>query len=110
MADDDVLAALRAAGAPPEVLDAARPNSPSEDEVFEVWPENWPTVEAFLALGRCWMWVAPGMGTPVRVGIPATEVESTLRLLDVQRPGRREMFLELRAMEQAALEVFEGNE
>jgi hypothetical protein len=56
------------------------------------------------------MWVAPGMGTPVRVGIPATEVDSTLRLLDVQRPGRREMFLELRAMEQAALEVFEGNE
>lgn len=75
-----------------------------------MWPENWPTVEAFLSLGRCWAWVAPAMGEPVRVGIPAAEVESTLRLLRVKQSARREMFQDLRAMEQAALEVFESNE
>jgi len=105
-----VLAALRAAGAPAEVLDAARPASASDDEAFEVWPENLPTFEAFIALSHCWTWVAPAMGRPVRVGIPSAEIESTLRLLRVKRRVRREMFIELRAMERAALEVFESNE
>lgn len=103
-----MLAALRAAGAPQEVLEAARPAREQPAMAFEVWPENWATLNAFLALGRCWTWVAPAMGDPVRVGIPAVEIESTLRLLRVKRRARREIFMELRAMEQAAIEVFDS--
>ncbi|KGD95238.1 hypothetical protein JL37_11125 [Achromobacter sp. RTa] len=103
-----MLAALRAAGASPEVIEAARPAGESQAQAFEIWPENWATFEAFLALGRCWTWVAPAMGDPVRVGIASAEIEATLRLLQVKRRARREMFMELRAMEQAAIEVFEN--
>lgn len=104
-ADNEVLAALRKAGAPSAVIDAAR-RSADEAGDFEVWPENWETLKAFLALGRRWTWVAPAMSDPVRVGIPATEIEATLRLLQVRGPARRAMFEDLLEMEQAALEVF----
>lgn len=89
------------------MIAAAKPSAGESDGAFEVWPENWLTVKAFLALGRRWAWVTPGMGTPVRVGIPATEIEATLRLMQIKRRTRREMFEDLLEMEQAAIEVFD---
>lgn len=94
-------------GAPPSVIQTAKSAGPQKSEAFEVWSEDWPTLEAFLLLGRCWTWAFPALGVPVRVGIPAQEIESTLRLLQVKRRNRRQMFSDIRAMEQAAVEVFD---
>ncbi len=82
---------------------------PAEAAPFEVWPENWPTIEVFLELSTCWLWVTPGMEDPVRVGIAATEIESSLRLLGVKKAKRCSMFRDLRAMERAALKVFRSS-
>lgn len=96
-------------GAKPEVIQAAKASTTQQSEAFEVWPEDWPTLEAFLLLERCWTWAFPAFGTPVRIGIPAQEIEATLRLLRIKRRERRQMFADIRAMEQAALEVIGTN-
>lgn len=95
--------ALIASGAPQDVIDAARGATAPSD--FEVWPENEDAVDAFLELGNAWDWVAPGMGAPRRVGIRATEIESTLRLLGHRVSRRKELFRDIRVMERAALEA-----
>lgn len=95
---------LQQLGAPLEVIEAAREQAGSDD--FEVLPENWETVQIFLHLATCWSTVALGLGGSARYGIPATEIESTLRLWGARGSKRKELFLSLRMMEQAALEVF----
>lgn len=97
-------------GAKPEIIRAAIASTTQQSEAFEVWSEDWPTLEAFLLLERCWTWAFPAFGSAVRVGIPAQEIESTLRLLQIKRRERRQMFADIRAMEHAALEVFGSSE
>lgn len=96
--------ALAAAGAPADVLTAAGANAAVEP--FEVFEENWETVKAFLELETCWTWLVPAMGRPVRSGIPAAEVRATLEVLLPSGADLRQAFLDIRAMERAALEVF----
>lgn len=104
--DDAVLAALALAGAPADVLDAA--GARTVDDPFEVFEENWETVRAFLELETCWTWLVPAMGPPLRAGISATEIRATLEVLLHPGADLREAFLDIRAMERAALEVFLG--
>lgn len=94
---------LQQLGAPPEVIEAAREQAGSDD--FEVLPENWETVQLFLHLSTSWSTVPVGLGGAARFGIPATEIESTLRMWGARGPSRKQLFLNLRTMEQAALEV-----
>lgn len=66
--------------------------------MFSVWPENWPTVEAFL---RCQtQWVPAGMGGVV--GLNYTGVEVVLRMYNITDP---EVFSGIQTMEIAALKV-----
>ena len=98
--------ALIASGAPQDVVDAARGAAIQSD--FEVWPENEDAVDVFLELGNAWDWVVPGMGEARRVGIRATEIESTLRLLGYRAARRKELFRDVRVMERAALEAMQS--
>ncbi len=48
------------------------------------------------------------MGPPLRAGISATEIRATLEVLLPPGADLKEAFLDIRAMERAALEVFLG--
>jgi len=72
---------------------------------LEIWPENAPLVNAFILLETCWAWAAPAFDRPRRIGLPATEIQSTLALLGIRKRNRRQAFLDLRTMERAALDV-----
>lgn len=85
------------------MIEEARQQAGSDD--FEVLPENWETVQLFLHLATSWSVVQFGLGGATRFGIPASEIESTLRMWGARGPARKALFLDLRMMEQAALEV-----
>lgn len=103
-ADAVVLEALAKLGAPTEVLERAQTSEPETH--FEVFDDNWPTLEVFLQLATCWSWLVPPMGTPIRAGIPATEIQATIQMLLPSSSEHRQAFRDIRAMESAALEVF----
>ncbi|MNL37531.1 hypothetical protein D3C87_1596820 [compost metagenome] len=103
-ADAVVLEALAKLGAPTEVLEQAQTSEPETH--FEVFDDNWPTLEVFLQLATCWSWLVPPMGTPIRAGIPAIEIQATIQMLLPSSSDHRQAFRDIRAMESAALEVF----
>lgn len=74
-------------------------------DVFEVWPENWETLGVFLALGTQWQRVM-GLAGAVVTGIHYPAVTTVFEIYGVT--DRRAMFEDLRAMESAALAVFNG--
>jgi hypothetical protein len=67
-----------------------------EDQGFQVWPENWDTVEMFLRLQTQWR---IGMGGPI--GLDYSAVEWLLRLYEVK--DQRALLEDLQIMEGAAL-------
>lgn len=69
-----------------------------DEEVIEVWPENWPAVDFFLSLTTQWR---HGMGGPTGLDYPAVLV--LLRRLRLPRAQADEMFEVVRVMERAAL-------
>lgn len=93
-------------GAPADVIEQARAGSTASD--YEIWPENEDVLDAFLELQTSWDWVTPGMGSPVRVGIRSTEIESTLRMMGFRGERRIEAFRDLRTMERAAINALSG--
>ncbi len=101
-----MVAALRAAGAPEEILKIAQGQSVERASDFEVWEENAQIFEVFLVLGTCWTLAVPAFGAPVPLGIPAAEIESTLRLLGFAQKKRAKALRDIRQMERAALSVF----
>jgi len=74
-----------------------------DTEHFLVAPENWTTVEVFLALRTQWRWLA-GMGGAFRAGLDYAAVESFLRLLKVK--DRSRVFNGVMIMEKAAMEYW----
>jgi len=99
-----VVQGLEEIGAPADVIEQVRQQSGNDD--FEVLPENWDMVQVFLNLTTSWKLVSLGMGGATRFGIPATEIESTLRMWGTRGAKKiKRAFLNLRMMEQAALEV-----
>lgn len=78
---------------------------PAGTEDFEVWPDNWATVEVFLCCATQWRVVA-GMGGLLYQGLDYPAVESVLRLLKIEDVG--DIFNGLRVMEKAAGEVLNG--
>lgn len=71
-------------------------------EEFSVWPDNWPTVQLFLALQTQWR-VALGMGQAVWMGLDYAAAQAAMQMLGVARKDRQETFAGLCAMERAAL-------
>lgn len=108
--DDSILEAMQAMGAPPEDIEATRariaataPPAPEQPQAFGVWPENWPTVMAFVALGT--QWQHAGMNGQ-RTGL---NYPSLWGYLDrhIRRPRKRKaMEADLRLMERAALNAW----
>lgn len=78
---------------------------PEEEHACEIWPENWPALEAFLSLSTQWR-ASPRTGAAL--GLDYAAAESVMRLLEVK--DRRAVFEDLRVMERAALRVFSGQE
>lgn len=97
--------ALRLAGAPEEVIAQCGQALQVEEEVFEVWPENESTLEAFLYLSTSWTVLVTGLSRPVFFGISSSEIAATLDLLCFPPKKRKRAFRDLRDMEQAALEI-----
>lgn len=74
------------------------------DETIEVWPENWPAIDMFDALGT--QWRLGGMG-----GAGGLDYRVVFEYLD--RRGYRgtawdDMFADLRVLECAALNTMNG--
>lgn len=106
-ADDQVIEAMRLAGASEEVIVlAGRAREQSKDLRFEVWPENWDALRIFTSLDTSWSRLSLGRGVVVRTGIAAAEIESTLRLFGAKKASRWQILQDIRLMEQAALDVF----
>jgi hypothetical protein len=74
-----------------------------EFEDFEVWAENWPTLEVFLAMSDQWIWTG-GM-EPRRAGLNLCALPVIYEGLQIPRKKRPEMFSVLREMAGAALKI-----
>jgi hypothetical protein len=69
------------------------------DQGFEVWPENWPALQAFNAVQTQW---STGFGGPT--GLDYQRVRAGFELAGIT--PTRELFDQLRLIEAAALDVF----
>lgn len=74
-------------------------SGPSQE--IEVWPDTWPSVQVFDALGS--QWIYAGMGG-VPTGIVYASIEPVLRVLAVPAEDWPLVFDDIRTMEAAALE------
>lgn len=74
-----------------------------KDDRFEVWPENWKTVQLFLACATKWDMVGIGMGGAFYTGLNAGRIEMVLRMNKVG--NERQVFDDLRLMEAEAKSV-----
>jgi len=97
-------------GAPAEILERARAAmGVASDNLFEVWPENWPAVNLWLACSTQWQYA--GMNG-VRVGLSYPGVDTVLNRGAYLHEGElrpfsdnaNDTFLRLQTMERAALE------
>lgn len=93
--DEEMERSLEAFGLPPDAFGEA-----GEPEVCEVWEENGPVLELFLACAT--QWRMDGMSGTV-LGLDYPGVEALLRLRKVR--DRAAVFADLQVMERAALEV-----
>jgi hypothetical protein len=75
-------------------------DSDDPDE-FEVWPENWPIVQAFLALST--QWNRAGMDG-ARCGLKYEAFPTVYEGLGIKKKKRPEVFRGLQTMEHAALQ------
>jgi hypothetical protein len=73
----------------------------SDSRSFQVWPENWRTLELFIACRRQWSYGAMG---GVR-GLSASGVESVMRMNRVPIKEQWTIFTDLMAMADEALPV-----
>lgn len=68
------------------------------DRLCEVYPENWPAVELFAAMGTQWR-----TGMAGATGLDYAALPAVMDMLGVDVDERRSRFSELRVMERAAL-------
>ena len=107
-ADESVVTALAAAGAPVEAIDAARAQA-AQDDCY-VWPDNWEVFDTFVALSGQWRYLTHAMGPPQTLGLDYSRVESGLRLMGFGPKKRVRLFRLIRLMEGAALDVHRARE
>jgi len=108
--DDDMIASIKASGAPPEVIaewEAARTPPPPD---FEVHEDNWQVFMLFTQrLASQWE-IAAGFAGVIRVGIPLPRIESLFNLLSIPPESRMQMLDDIQLMEASALAVFNNAE
>ena len=73
-----------------------------EDDTFEVWPENWPSHQVFVALSTQWQ-VTDGMFGSRYRGIHYPSVETVMWAHQIRARDRRAVFDDVRVMEATAL-------
>lgn len=98
---------MRAAGSTPQEIEAALGSRLTQH--LEVWPENWPTWNAWLHLATQWRMIA-GMAGVVHQGIEFASIPLALELAAVTPEERPAVLKGLREMERAALTVLNGGE
>lgn len=98
-----VLEQLEAYGAPAELVEEARAKAAASN-VFEIWPDNWESLQAFRCLATQWR-VTGKMDRLVRTGLDYAAVLAWLREC-VHKRKRSQIFNDIQLMEAAALEVF----
>ena len=76
----------------------------SEDEAFEVWPENWRALQVFLGCARSWDILAFPGGAWYH-GIRPESMESVMRMSGVPRKERELLLADLQVMEAAAAPI-----
>ena len=96
---DEAAEDLAAFGVPEEDIEAWQERE-TEARNFEVWPENWPAVECFLALSTQWRHAG---ATGIPTGLDYAAIPAVARLLGHRRG--RDLFEKLRIMEAEALDV-----
>lgn len=97
---------MHALGVSAEAVDALRDQEEEEDDqdLFLVYPCNLIAVQAFQRLGNAWS-VVPTMSGMYYQGIPITECESVLRLMQIPDADKLETLDGIRVMVMAAIEV-----
>jgi len=75
-----------------------------EDEVFEVWPENWQASQIFLRCGRAWD-IVIGPGGAFYQGVRPESVESVMRVSHIPPREREALLDDVLVMAAAAAEV-----
>lgn len=93
--DDEVLADFRAMG-----LDLPE-QVPREDDAFQIWPENWNSLIAWLSCETQWR-LSSSSGGNYYLGLDYTAVDVVMRRLKLED----EVFADLQEMERAALATF----
>lgn len=94
---------------------AVAPEADSDDEegetddLFPVYPENWPTVQVFKRCADSWDIVA-GMDNIFYQALKTDRIESVLRLMKIPDSDKLEIFDNLRVMQAAAKEVLNERE
>lgn len=76
----------------------------AEDDAFEVWPENWPSVQVFAALATQWQIAGGLLGSRV-LGLHYPSIQTVMWAHQIRACDRRAMFDDMRVMEAAALNV-----
>lgn len=105
-----MLDGLRAAGAPPEVMELKRAELLRCNEAVEldIWPENARAAELFYAMSTQWVMVSVGMGGLMYQGLRYDVLDAVEKRLppdpaDPDTPDARTLFYQLHTMEQEAL-------
>ncbi len=79
-------------------------DEPTDADSFEIWPENIAALELFLELSTQWRAIAGAAGV-VMQGLGYADIEACMRLQGIRARDRAGLFLDLRIMERAALQV-----
>lgn len=71
-----------------------------QEELVEVWPENYLSLQVFEAMGTQWR---TGMSGPT--GLDYSALPIVMRQMQVPKGERKQLFDDIRVMEGAALKV-----
>lgn len=86
-----------------DIEDESERDTGDTDGDFEIWRDNLDSLNAYTACDTQWRWMMCGTKA-VRLGLDYPGVQTVLWGLKVKNP--QQVFNDIRAMEAAALEIF----
>lgn len=93
------------AGAPEEIIDAARSRQDPEADNFEVHGDNWTSVVFFLEFAATQWNQSLGMSGVAYFGLRYEGLEAAMRMTAIPRADRKQLLQDLCIMERAALPI-----
>ncbi|WP_430229943.1 DUF1799 domain-containing protein [Nitrosomonas communis] len=100
--DQDVIDALIAMGAPPDVIESTQTQASGEtDTDCEIWPENEEAFMLFNSLATQWRISFTGSF----IGLNYPSIESSMNMLGTKKKRKAELFNDIKIMERAALPI-----